>query len=1248
MRKVIRKVAAVTMCSTLVVTSSGAVALAKEPIKFIITEGKKSSKVVENEVAAKDVLYVTSEMVNAKGTLEIKKGNWDRIVISRDVNAKKVVLNGIAAKEVVIESGTDCVFEMKNSVVGSVEVVAPELEVIDLAKIKELLSSGMSASEVARLQRAYFKAKNEITNLQPKIVVQKGTEINTVKISSNAQFDFKSDKVEKVEITLTSNQERFNIGLNGFAGAVSVAENKDKKDNTKSFLNLELKNSEVKELVLSGSEKSAYTINSKGKSKVGNLEVKGSSNISLGVATEAIKVAKDAVNVALKIYSEVKNVVVEGSKNKITLADSAKVEYAEIKGDDTQIHGSGNLGFAEITGNGANVSVPGTNVNGNNNSTPPVTEDNTPSRPSTPSSPTSTPSKPTGTPSEPTGKPTGTPSEPTGTPTDTPSEPTGKPTGTPSEPTGTPTGTPSEPTGKPENPEEPSVEVTEDDFVYYENEDGTITISDFTNEEATSVIIPETINGLTVTAIGEWAFEYCENIKEIILPNTVKEIGYDAFYACVSLENIVLSNTLEKIGSRAFSDCKKLAQIVIPESVVIMEDNIFQGCISLKELYIPKNVTSFNGYSVESPYFYTMWDCTSLESIIVAEENKTFTSKDGVLYSKEVDILLYVPDAYVGELVIPETVKEIESMALVDCYKMTKLVIPSGFVGGDGYPFEADGLQSLQEIVVEEGNEYYYSEKGLLFDINGQLVKVPAKAIPTVYEIPSKLANGIEVWHINSEAFNDCSELTSVTLSATIEDISQCFRNCASLTEIKVVDENPYYTSIDGVLFSKDGKTLSAFPCNYATTTYVVAEGVDTIGFSAFENCFALKSISLPNTLEYIEEGAFAACVNLTEVTVPDSVVVLGNSAFYNCRNLVSIELSKNLKFIGSGTFGNCRKLEAIKIPATVTEIWSSAFDNCRSLTKVVLPEGITEIASSLFNGCKNLVSVTIPNSVTKIGSNAFSGCSALTEIHLPDGVTEIGSSAFFTCSGLIEFIIPSGVTVIESTTFYYCTGLKEIVIPDSVKEIKYNAFYRCEALEKIVISSSVQQMGSGIFSGSSKVVIYTPEGSVADKYAAENKIQVVHIEDTYVPTPVLPEHSMFKFEFDLNNNLVIKALKNNNQLLPSININKDMVDGYKVVGIGEGVFKECKIASGAAITIGKDVTIGKEAFANLKVQVASGSAITVATNAAITIKLEDGVTFDKTSFENSVTRIIFDVSKTIRKELEAILKENAWNWEFK
>ncbi len=1385
MRKVIRKAVAGALCSTLVVTSSGVMALAKEPAKVIVTEPKKSAVVEKEvtEVTAKNVLYVTAEMVNAKGILEIKEGNWDRIVISRDVNAKKVVLNGITTKEVVIESGTDCVFEMKNSVVDSVEVVAPELEVIDLAKIKELIASGMSASEVAKLHRNYLKEQSAVTNLQPKIVVQKGTEINTVKISSNAQFDFKSDKVEKVEITLTSNQERFNIGLNGFAGAVSVAENKDKKDNTKSFLNLDLKNSEVKELVLNGSEKSAYTINSQGKSKVENLEVKGSSNISLGVVTEAIKVAKDAVNAALKIYSEVKNVVVEGSKNKITLADSAKVEYAEIKGDDTQIHGSGNLGSADITGNGANVSIPGANVSGDNNSTPPATEDNTPSRPSVPSTPSN---------------PTGTPSNPTGTPIPTP-------------------------TDKP-------VEVVEGDFGYYKNTDGTVTISSFLNEDATIVTIPETIKGMKVTKIGDSAFAWLEKLKEVTIPNTVTELGYDAFWECYALEKIVLPEGLKKIGSYAFGYCRKLTEITIPESVVEIGYNAFDYCESLKELHIPKNVVTFGEYSLvnESDYFSSMWGLTSLEKVTVAAENQLFTAKEGILYSKNEEVLLYVPDGYVGEVTIPTTVKEIEAMAFVNCHQMTKLFIPKTFEGDD-YAFDyAEGLTSLKEFVVEEGNPCYYSEAGLLYiayESNSNLIKVPALAIPAEYTLPSKLANGTPLYAIHSDAFIDCDHLTSVTLSETIEDISemQCFRNCNALTEIKVVAENPAFTSIDGVLFSKDKKTLVAFPIAYAETSYAVAEGVETIGSAAFYNCYRkLESVDLPSTLKNIEQYAFYDCAKLTKMIIPDGITELGADAFSYCSNLVSVQLPKNLEVIGYGAFRGCGKLQTIDIPATVVEIGNYAFSSCDALTEVVLPEGITRVANDLFYSCDNLVKVTIPESVVEIGSYAFGSCRKLAEIKLPEGVTKIGSSAFSSCIGLTELIIPKGVTVIESNTFSRCTGLTEMVIPDSVKEIKYNAFYGCKALEKIVISGSVKKMGDKIFDGAEKVVIYTPEGSVADEYAKKYDIKTEYIADTYVPTiedfikwqgigfdglsgvaineflnkevtkieipktiegrtvlsiserafanmtkletiilpntiqhmnryafagcsslttivlpedlqwinpnafegcsslkkveipssvtliaeyvfkdctsleeiwipsvntalnpnvfagcskdlviwtvagskaeqyadsnkitvkyigeeddepstPELPTHNMVEFEFDSDNNLMIKKPSEIIMSFLNIDIKKDMVEGYTVVGIKDEAFKGCTVASGAAITIGKDITIGKEAFANLQVQVASG--------AAITIKLEDGVTFDETSFANSVTRIIFDVSETIRKELEAILEENDWNWDFK
>ena len=148
---------------------------------------------------------------------------------------------------------------------------------------------------------------------------------------------------------------------------------------------------------------------------------------------------------------------------------------------------------------------------------------------------------------------------------------------------------------------------------------------------------------------------------------------------------------------------------------------------------------------------------------------------------------------------------------------------------------------------------------------------------------------------------------------------------------------------------------------------------------NAFNDCYRLTSITIPNSVTSIGEGAFNSCNSLTSVTIPNGVTSIGDYAFYACSRLTSVVISDSVTTIGNGAFHECYDLTSCTIGSGVTSISIALFTNCESLTSITIPNSVTSIGEGAFEGT-GLTSITIPDSVTTIDNYAFCGCPLDTE----------------------------------------------------------------------------------------------------------------------------------------------------------------------------------------------------------------------------------------------------------------------------
>lgn len=147
------------------------------------------------------------------------------------------------------------------------------------------------------------------------------------------------------------------------------------------------------------------------------------------------------------------------------------------------------------------------------------------------------------------------------------------------------------------------------------------------------------------------------------------------------------------------------------------------------------------------------------------------------------------------------------------------------------------------------------------------------------------------------------------------------FFYCKELKAIEVDEANEYYTSVDGVLYTKDMKTLVSYPLKKETVSYTIPEGVERVGSCAFYKNSTLTQLDLPETLKEIGDMAFFKCENIALVTLPDGLKKIGSDAFSYCQGMKpAIYIPESVEEIGSFAFYSCSNLKEFYMGAESEE----------------------------------------------------------------------------------------------------------------------------------------------------------------------------------------------------------------------------------------------------------------------------------------------------------------------------------------
>ena len=421
--------------------------------------------------------------------------------------------------------------------------------------------------------------------------------------------------------------------------------------------------------------------------------------------------------------------------------------------------------------------------------------------------------------------------------------------------------------------------------------------------------VPNSLKTVVITGsttIGRSAFERCTSLTSVTIGNSVTTIGDYAFEECNSLTSVTFgeNSQLTGIGYKAFHDCDSLTSVTFGENsqLTTIGSYAFYECSSLTSIVIPDSVTTIGSYAFRY--------CNNLTSVTFGENSQLTTIGSEAFQSC----------TSLTGITIPDSVTSIGSKAFYDCTSLTSVTFGenSQLTTIGDYAFY--NCTSLTSVTIPDSvttiGDYAFSGCTSLTSIT----------------IPDSVTT------IGDYAFSGCTSLTSITIPDSVTTIGDyAFSGCTSLTSITVDENNSNYKSIDGNLYSKDGKTLIQYAIGKTATSFVIPDSVTTIGGRAFYNCTSLTSIVIPDSVTSIGDYAFSGCTSLTSVTfgANSQLTTIGDYAFRGCTSLTSIVIPDSVTTIGFGAFYECSSLTSIVIPDSVTTIDYYAFHNCSSLTSI-------------------------------------------------------------------------------------------------------------------------------------------------------------------------------------------------------------------------------------------------------------------------------------------------------------------------
>ncbi len=388
---------------------------------------------------------------------------------------------------------------------------------------------------------------------------------------------------------------------------------------------------------------------------------------------------------------------------------------------------------------------------------------------------------------------------------------------------------------------------------------------------------------------------------------------------------------------------------------------------------------------------------------------------------------------------VMQEVQVYETRASAYSVQIPKVITLNGATNQGGYTIVVSGDIADNEVITVAPTDYTFAMKsstGGKADVAATITQDKTKWL---YDEFSTQANGIITaegitagqWNGSFNFTISCGEVDYTPFTVTANNRSKIGYTGAEGENLVIPAT---FKDTDGTWY-KVTALSGAFQDCTNLTSITIPDSVTDIGWFTFSGCTSLTSVTIPDGVTYIGWATFFRCTSLTSITIPDGVTSISLQAFTGCTSLTSVTIPDSVTEIGGMAFNETPWLTTKKQENPLVVVNNILLNGQTTSGSITIPDNVTFICEDAFSGCTSLTSVTIPDSVTYIGSYAFSGCTSLTSVTIPDNVTSINSYTFSGCTGLSSITIGNRVTSIASGAFYECTNLTSITYNGTMEQ---------------------------------------------------------------------------------------------------------------------------------------------------------------------------------------------------------------------